>query len=275
MPGVARVLDVANTGSGGLVVSEWIRGGSLAEVADTSPSPIGGARAIQSLAAAAEAAHRSGVALSIDHPSRVRVSIEGDVALAFPATMPDATPEDDIRGIGAALYALLVNRWPLPESGVRSGLPAAELDSAGQPIEPRAVDRDYPVPDLGRRRPRRPGRWRHPQRADPAEPAAAGHRDRRPHRTDFARRRARGAATAGPLRRRPVDDPAALARRRKGLMVGLAVGGAIMLVALIVLASVLSSIFGDVGGSLDRDELGLNAPSTSAEPGEAPARAVR
>ena len=81
MPGVARVLDVASTGSGGLVVSEWIRGGSLAEVAETSPSPIGGARAIQSLAAAAEAAHRSGVALSIDHPSRVRVSIEGDVAL--------------------------------------------------------------------------------------------------------------------------------------------------------------------------------------------------
>src|SRR5690606_41345993 len=101
----------------GRIVSEWIRGGSLAEVADTSPSPIGGARAIQSLAAAAEAAHRDGVALSIDHPARVRVSIEGDVALAFPATMPDAEPEDDIRGIGAALYALLINRWPLPESG--------------------------------------------------------------------------------------------------------------------------------------------------------------
>jgi len=114
-PGIARVLDVAKTGSGGLVVSEWIRGGSLAEVAETAPSAIGGARAIQSLAAAAEAAHRSGVALSIDHPGRVRVSIEGDVALAFPATLPAATPEEDIRGIGAALYALLVNRWPLPE----------------------------------------------------------------------------------------------------------------------------------------------------------------
>ena len=144
MPGVARVLDVANTGSGGLVVSEWIRGGSLAEVAETSPSPIGGARAIQSLAAAAEAAHRAGVALSIDHPSRVRVSIEGDVALAFPATLPEATPEDDIRGIGAALYALLINKWPLPESGVRSGLEPAELDAAGQPVEPRAVDRQIP-----------------------------------------------------------------------------------------------------------------------------------
>ena len=116
-PGIARILDVVNTGSGGLVVSEWIRGGSLEEVAETSPSPIGGARAMQTLAAAAEQAHRSGVALSIDHPSRVRVSIEGDVALAFPATMPEATPEDDIRGIGAALYALLVNRWPL--RGVR------------------------------------------------------------------------------------------------------------------------------------------------------------
>ena len=66
------------------------------------------------------------------------------MALAFPATLPDATPEDDIRGIGAALYALLINRWPLPESGVRSGLAPAELDAAGQPIEPRAVDRDIP-----------------------------------------------------------------------------------------------------------------------------------
>jgi putative peptidoglycan lipid II flippase len=40
------------------------------------------------------------------------VSIEGDVTLAFPATLPTATPEDDVRGIGAVLYALLVNRRP-------------------------------------------------------------------------------------------------------------------------------------------------------------------
>ncbi|WP_235621811.1 murein biosynthesis integral membrane protein MurJ, partial [Mycobacterium tuberculosis] len=120
-PGVARVLDVVHTRAGGLVVAEWIRGGSLQEVADTSPSPVGAIRAMQSLAAAADAAHRAGVALSIDHPSRVRVSIDGDVVLAYPATMPDANPQDDIRGIGASLYALLVNRWPLPEAGVRSG----------------------------------------------------------------------------------------------------------------------------------------------------------
>ncbi|HZU46024.1 MAG TPA: murein biosynthesis integral membrane protein MurJ, partial [Mycobacterium sp.] len=143
-PGIARVLDVIRTGNGGLVVAEWVRGGSLQEVADTSPSSVGAARAMQSLAAAAEAAHHVGVALSIDHPSRVRVSISGDVVLAFPATMPDATPEDDIRGIGAALYALLVNRWPLPESGVRSGLAPAERNPLGQPVEPSAIDPDIP-----------------------------------------------------------------------------------------------------------------------------------
>jgi putative peptidoglycan lipid II flippase len=52
------------------------------------------------------------------------------------------------------------------------------------------------------------------------------------------------------------------------VMIGLAVGGAIILVALIVLASVLSRIFGDVGDGLGGDELGLNAPTTSAENGE-------
>ncbi|MDA4103488.1 murein biosynthesis integral membrane protein MurJ [Mycolicibacterium monacense] len=264
MPGVARVLDVANTGSGGLIVSEWIRGGSLAEVAETAPSPIGGARAIQSLAAAAEAAHRAGVALSIDHPSRVRVSIEGDVALAFPATMPDATPEDDIRGIGAALYALLVNRWPLPETGVPSGLAPADRDPAGDPLEPRAVDREIPFqisaaaahavqPDGGIRSA--------PTLLNLLQQATAV-----ADRTDLISPVDRpDGGTPSRFRGEPDDDPEAQARRKRGLMVGLTVGGVIVVVALIVLATVLSRIFGDVGGGFDGDELGLNAPTTSEE----------
>jgi putative peptidoglycan lipid II flippase len=266
MPGVARVLDVASTGSGGLVVSEWIRGGSLPEVAETSPSPIGGARAIQSLAAAAEAAHRSGVALSIDHPSRVRVSIEGDVALAFPATLPDATPEDDIRGIGAALYALLINRWPLPESGVRSGLAPAELDAAGQPIEPRAVDRDIPfqISAAAARAVQEGGGIRSAPTLLNLLQQATAIADRTElispvEEPEPAPSRFRGALAT---------DPESQARRRKGLLIGLGVGGAIVIVALIVLASVLSRIFGDVGDGLGGDELGLNAPSSSAEAGD-------
>jgi putative peptidoglycan lipid II flippase len=66
-----------------------------------------------------------------------------------------------------------------------------------------------------------------------------------------------------------------MARRRKGLMIGLGVGGAIIVVALIVLASVLSRIFGDVGGGLGGDELGLNAPTTSAEGGASDGNAVK
>ncbi|MGA5543237.1 murein biosynthesis integral membrane protein MurJ [Mycobacterium sp. NPDC051198] len=266
VPGIARVLDVAHSGSGGLIVSEWIRGGSLAEVADTSPSPIGGARAIQSLAAAAEAAHRAGVALSIDHPSRVRVSIEGDVALAFPATMPDATPDDDIRGIGAALYALLINRWPLPEPGSRSGLEPAALDPAGQPVEPRAVDRDIPFQiSAAAARAVQPGGG---IRSAPTLLNLLQQATAIADRTELmAGSVEETPAPAAPVRAHetPEEHEAAEARRRKGVIIGVSVGAAIILVALLVLASVLNSIFGDVGGGLNRDELGLNAPSENSE----------
>jgi putative peptidoglycan lipid II flippase len=266
-PGVARILDVVNTGSGGLVVSEWIRGGSLQEVAETSPSPIGGARAIQSLAAAAESAHRAGVSMSIDHPSRVRVSVEGDVVLAFPATTPSATPEDDIRGIGAALYALLINRWPLPESGVRSGLEPGEFDAAGEIVEPRAIDRDIPfqISAAAARSVQVGGGIRSAPTLLNLLQQATAIADRTELISPVEQPEVAPPRPAQPRRGTP-EDPAAAARRRKGLIVGLSVGGAIIVVALIVLASVLSRIFGDVGG-FNKDDLGLNAPTTSAEGG--------
>ncbi|BBY58421.1 murein biosynthesis integral membrane protein MurJ [Mycolicibacterium sarraceniae] len=261
-PGIARVLDVANTGAGGLVVSEWIRGGSLKEVADTSPSPIGGARAVQSLAAAADTAHSSGVALSIDHPSRVRVSIEGDVALAFPATMPAATPEDDIRGIGAALYALLVDRWPLPEKGVPSGLQPAETGPTGEPLEPRAVDGAIPFQisaAAARSVQVGGGISSAPTLLNLLQQATAV-----ADRTDLIE-------PVGPAPARPDAGPdaEAQARRRRNLLIGVGVGAAILVIALIVLGSVLSSIFGDVGSGLKGDQLGLN-PSTSQSASNAP-----
>ncbi|GJF13518.1 murein biosynthesis integral membrane protein MurJ [Mycolicibacterium cyprinidarum] len=268
MPGVARVLDVTSTGSGGLVVSEWIRGGSLAEVADTAPSPIGGARAIQSLAAAADAAHRSGVALSVDHPSRIRVSIEGDVALAFPATMPDATPEEDIRGIGAALYALLVDRWPLPESGEPSGLAAAERDPAGQPIEPRAFDREIPfqISAAASHAVQQGGGIRSAPTLLNLLQQATAIADRTDHiaPVEVTEPETRNGGWLG-----SASDPEAEVRRRKHLMVGLGVAAVVVVVAVVLLASVLGRIFGDVGDGLGGDELGLNTPSSSeiATPG--------
>ncbi len=271
-PGIARVLDVVQSGPGGLVVSEWIRGGSLQEVAETSPSPIGAVRAMQSLAAAADAAHRAGVALSIDHPSRVRVSIEGDVVLAYPATMPDASPQDDIRGIGAALYALLVNRWALPESGARSGLAPAERDAAGNPVEPMTVDRDIPfqISAVAVRAVQEDGGIRSASTLLNLLQQATAVADRTEVLGPI------DDSAARPSYRPPARDEEAFARRRRNLLIGVGAGLAVILVALLVLASVVSKVFGNLGGGLNKDQLGLNSPSSSssAESSSAPAGAV-
>jgi putative peptidoglycan lipid II flippase len=107
MPGLARVFEVFYTGRFGVVAAEWIYGGDLGEIAGTAPSPVGVASAMQSLAAAADAAHRAGLVLSIDGPSRLRIGIDGHAALAFPATMPEATVATDLHGIGDAMCVLL------------------------------------------------------------------------------------------------------------------------------------------------------------------------
>ncbi|MBY4126904.1 peptidoglycan biosynthesis protein MviN [Rhodococcus fascians] len=156
-PGLARVLDVVRGSSGGIVVAEWTPGRSLREMADTVPAPTGAARAIKVLAAAAEAAHRSGGALSIDHPDRVRISSSGNAVLAFPATLADADPSSDVRGLGAMLYALITARWPLSDTTGGSVVPGdaaparsvggmrpADRDDKGAPLEPRQVRPDVP-----------------------------------------------------------------------------------------------------------------------------------
>jgi putative peptidoglycan lipid II flippase len=274
-PGIARVLDVIHIGNGGLVVAEWIRGGSLQEVAETRPSPVGAARAMQSLAAAAEGAHHAGVALSIDHPSRVRVSIEGEVVLAFPATLPEATPEDDIRGIGAALYALLVNRWPLAESGARSGLAPARRDAGGQLVEPTVVNPDIPFQISAAAV--------HAIQEDGGIRSASTFLNLLQQATEVADRTELITPITDPPPRRgrfgfaPADAETS-ARRRRNLMIGLGAAGAIILVALLVLATVLGKIFGNLGGGLDKDRLGLNGPSSSASAsasGSAPGNLVR
>ncbi|WP_293324856.1 murein biosynthesis integral membrane protein MurJ [Mycobacterium sp.] len=260
-PGVARVLDVVRTARGGLVVAEWIRGGSLQEVADTSPSPVGAIRAMQSLAAAADAAHRTGVALSIDHPARVRVSIDGDVVLAYPATMPDANPQDDIRGIGAVLYALLVNRWPLPESGVRSGLAPAQRDASGLPVEPTAVDADIPfqISAVAVRSVQEDGGIRSASTLLNLLQQATAVADRTevlgPIDDD-------PSPPSAPPRAPAAGAPRTFGHRRRNLLIGLSAGAVVLLVAFLVLASVLDK-FLDVRGGLNRDELGLNGPSSS------------
>ena len=265
MPGIARVLDVSRVGSGGLVVAEWIRGGSLQEVAETSPSPVGGARAVQSLAAAADAAHQAGLSLSLDHPGRIRVSIEGDVALAFPATMPDASPEADVRGCGAALYALLVNQWPLPESGEPSGMTPADLDPDGQPAEPRSLDHDIPFQISA-------AAVRSVQESGGIISAATllnllQQATAAADRTEVIPPVEESEESVAPV----AADPEAQARRRKMLIVGLSAGGAVLVVVLLVLGAFVKSLFPDLTGDIDRGQLGLNPRDGSTTAADQPA----
>ncbi|PRC47772.1 murein biosynthesis protein MurJ, partial [Mycobacterium sp. ITM-2017-0098] len=136
--GLAPIFATLMVGDIGMVISEWVTGGTLREVTDTGPTPTAVAAVLKSLVITADAAHRTGMALGIDHPCRVRISSDGRAVLAFPAPMPDATAADDLRGIGGVLYALLVDRWP-PQTPMPDGWTPVELEGAGWPREPAAI----------------------------------------------------------------------------------------------------------------------------------------
>jgi putative peptidoglycan lipid II flippase len=79
--------------------------------------------------------------LSIDHPARIRISSDGQAVLAFPATLPDGTPQKDLRGIGSCLYTLLAKDWPevpepAPLTDLRPGTPFLVSTTAAGLVRP-------------------------------------------------------------------------------------------------------------------------------------------
>lgn len=111
--GLARVLDVIRGRAGGIVVSEWVPGRSLA-AAVAEPDPDSAVSAVWGLSDAATKAESDGLALGLDSPDRIRLTEDGRALLAFPGVSPSADARGDVRGLGATLYALLIGTWPVP-----------------------------------------------------------------------------------------------------------------------------------------------------------------
>ena len=110
--GLARVLDVIRGRAGGIVVTEWIPGRSLAAAVE-QPDPASAVGAVWGLSDAATRADEEGLVLGLDSPDRVRLTEDGRALLAFPGVGATADPTSDIRGLGAVLYSLLTGTWPL------------------------------------------------------------------------------------------------------------------------------------------------------------------
>lgn len=140
--GLARVLDVIRGRRGGIVVTEWTPGRSLA-AACSHPDPESAAAAVRELSDAAARAAEAGLALGVDTPDRIRLTDDGRAVLAFPGVGVEADPAADTRGLGAVLYSLLTGRWPLelpPGSAGAEPVDArpggADTDDDGRPVDP-------------------------------------------------------------------------------------------------------------------------------------------
>ncbi|ADG96504.1 conserved hypothetical protein [Segniliparus rotundus DSM 44985] len=146
-PGLARIFDVTNDQGDLVVITEWVAGAPLREVALSRPSALGSANALTALADAAAAAHENGALLGLDHPIRVRISNDGEAVLAYPSVSATQTRADDVRALGGTLYALLTGQWPEKAGNAEdSGLPLAkEEPDAGLAS---ARERDPSVPRL-------------------------------------------------------------------------------------------------------------------------------
>ncbi len=127
--GLPQTLDVGTDRGLSYVVGQWVDGATLADLLAQGPLEANVATSITSkIADAVAEAHRNGIALGALHPALIRVNFDGQVRLSHVIAHGAATPDQDIRSVGALLYLMLTGTWPLAETveeGAAGALPAA------------------------------------------------------------------------------------------------------------------------------------------------------
>jgi tRNA A-37 threonylcarbamoyl transferase component Bud32 len=138
-PHLVDVYDAIDEGTRAYVIREWVDGTSLREL--VAEGPIDTARATtvaHAVASAIAAAHEVGMVHGNVHPGTVLFADDGRVVLADARAGSDATPESDIRAVGAVLYCALTGHWPHAEAGA-DRLPDAVRTAQGTLASPRQV----------------------------------------------------------------------------------------------------------------------------------------
>lgn len=112
--GIAENIRILSYRSGCLIVTDWVEGSSLRAVAETAADPSNAitlnpaavAKSLAPLAEAAAAATAAGTPLGLDNSSRLRIDVDGEVVLAFPAVLPSASRSQDASSLASAIKLL-------------------------------------------------------------------------------------------------------------------------------------------------------------------------
>lgn len=152
--GLPQTLDVGTDLGQSYIVGQWVDGATVTDLLSAGPLDPDVATSITGKVADAVAeAHRNGIALGAINPSLVRVNFDGQVRISHVIALGTATPDQDIRGVGALLYLMVTGTWPLAEpldhaaefgsSASRSGRTAAAI-----PAAPTRLGREVPADEV-------------------------------------------------------------------------------------------------------------------------------
>lgn len=138
------VYDAVDEGRFAYVVREWVNGSSLRGVLEQHHlDPVHALELVASVADAVAALHDGEVTHADLHPGTILLSEDDRVMVTEPRNEPGNTPVEDVRALGATLYACLTGTWPRVVPAENTGLADAATDEWG-----RVLDADKVVPGL-------------------------------------------------------------------------------------------------------------------------------